>query len=698
MPARTRRILAVLALVVTWWPLPALAQVDPVPERFATVLPGTDLPGGDIESIFDITFQRCLSACLEDGDCYAFTFDQRNNACFLKDAAGSPTSFEGAVSGVITLKDEAALARARSAADSMPYLFDTDLEAARDQALGMAQSYASQGFGEAAWLELVEGDLSPAEAVSATGAAVTVNDSGVAWLAHARALIAQADEDDSWSLYRQATAAAINAAVRLPEEEMPAALLVLAQGLEGSFRGEQALAALRHADALAPGIAPVELRRLTESFGFRVLGHDVETLTAAPRVCISFSEELVDGHDYSPFVQRSAVGLAIEAQGQNLCITGVAYGQSYTFTLRAGLPSAVGDTLLLDDGLIALEVVEVVPQFVHCRVVIGGRLSDRKGINRQGGGLTVAALSDKDRADIRLAAELGIDFLAVSFVKTAADIEQARELLREAGGEAALVAKIERTEAIAALDEIIDAADVVMVARGDLGVEIGDAELPGLQKKIIRETLERNRVVITATQMMQSMVESPIPTRAEVLDVANAVIDGTDAVMLSGESAVGKYPVKAVQAMSQVILGAEKYESSHTAIRHRRDEDTYEKTDEAIAMAVMYTANHMRVRAIVALTESGSTPLWMSRIRADIPIYAFTRHEATQRRVMLYRGVYPVMFDITHTDSQKVYADISRTLLERGMVEIGDRIIMTKGEFSGVSGKTNSMKILEIRA
>ena len=217
-----------------------------------------------------------------------------------------------------------------------------------------------------------------------------------------------------------------------------------------------------------------------------------------------------------------------------------------------------GDLLLLDDGLIALDVVEVLPEQVHCRVSIGGRLSDRKGINRQGGGLTVAALSDKDRRDIQLAAELQVEFLAVSFVKCAEDVEQARRLLKEAGGDAAIVAKIERTEAIAALGEIIDASDVVMVARGDLGVEIGDAELPGLQKKIIRETLERSRVVITATQMMQSMVESPIPTRAEVLDVANAVIDGTDAVMLSQETASGRHPDKAVAAMRRVCLGAER--------------------------------------------------------------------------------------------------------------------------------------------
>jgi len=244
----------------------------------------------------------------------------------------------------------------------------------------------------------------------------------------------------------------------------------------------------------------------------------------------------------------------------------------------------------------------------------------------------------------------------------------------------------------------MQASDAVMVARGDLGVEVGYAELTGLQKHIISATRKRNRVVITATQMMESMINNPVPTRAEVSDVANAVMDGTDAVMLSGESAVGKYPVRAVEQMSEVILGAEKYESSHSPTRHRAESGVFEKTDEAIAMAVMYTANHLKVRAIVALTESGSTPLWMSRIRSDIPIYAFTRHEVTRRRVMLYRGVYPVTFDITHTNAQALYADIFKLMLRTKMVDPGDRIILTKGELTGVSGKTNAMKILEVRA
>jgi pyruvate kinase len=382
--------------------------------------------------------------------------------------------------------------------------------------------------------------------------------------------------------------------------------------------------------------------------------------------------------------------VSLDPKGGNDSTVGVAYK-----TLPQDVRS--GDILLLNDGQIVLDVVGVDGPRIATRVLVGGELSDNKGINKQGGGLSAGALTDKDRADIQLAAELGVDYMAVSFARDGSDMDEARHLLRKEGGHGYLVAKIERSEALVNLDRIIQASDAVMVARGDLGVEVGYAELTGLQKHIIAATRRHNRVAITATQMMESMIHNPIPTRAEVSDVANAVMDGTDAVMLSGESAVGKYPVKAVEAMSQVILGAEKYESSHSPTRHRRDEGMYDKTDQAIAMAVMYTANHLNVKAIVALTESGSTPLWMSRIRADIPIYAFTRHEATRRRVMLYRGVYPVTFDITHSDAQKLYADIFLTLLKERMVEVGDRIILTKGELSGVSGKTNSMKILEVR-
>ncbi|MGH8378196.1 MAG: pyruvate kinase [Gammaproteobacteria bacterium] len=353
-----------------------------------------------------------------------------------------------------------------------------------------------------------------------------------------------------------------------------------------------------------------------------------------------------------------------------------------------------GDILVLGDGEISLRVVEVQGARIVCSVENGGELSDHKGINRQGGGLSAEALTDKDLRDIKFAAELGVDYLAVSFPRDAADIEQARKLLHAAGSRAGIVAKIERAEAIHNLDDIIRASDAVMIARGDLAVEIGDAELPGIQKLIIQRARDLHRVVITATQMMESMIHSPVPTRAEVLDVANAVLDGTDAVMLSAETAAGKYPLKTVEAMARVCEGAERQRASLGA--ERRLDRRFERMDEAIAMAVMYTANHMDVKAIIALTESGSTALWMSRIRSGIPIYAMTRHEATRRRVTLYRGVYPIAFDVMHTNPDQVLRSAADELKQRGIVKDGDFVICTKGEFSGVAGGTNSLKVLQV--
>jgi pyruvate kinase len=353
-----------------------------------------------------------------------------------------------------------------------------------------------------------------------------------------------------------------------------------------------------------------------------------------------------------------------------------------------------GDTLLLNDGLISLQVDRVEGTRIHTTVIDGGILSDHKGINLKGGGLSASALTEVDRENIRLAAELGIDFLAVSFVRTGEDILEARRLFEEAGGTGQIVAKIERTEAVDNIDSIIAAADVIMVARGDLGVEMGYAGLTGIQKKLIRKTRKAHKIVITATQMMESMIENPIPTRAEVSDVANAVIDGTDAVMLSGETAVGKHPNKAIQAMADVCIGAEKYQVPHAATQ--RVSEYFDRVDEAIAMATMYTANHMDVRAIIALTESGSTTRWMSRVRSDIPIYALTPHKSTSRRVALYRGVYPVEFEIDINDPRSVYQDIFTTLLDRHYVEVGDLVIFTKGDLDGVSGSTNAMKILRV--
>ncbi len=355
-----------------------------------------------------------------------------------------------------------------------------------------------------------------------------------------------------------------------------------------------------------------------------------------------------------------------------------------------------GDTLLLDDGLIALTVEDVEGASIRTTVIHGGVLSDRKGINRLGGGLTVAALTDKDRADIRLAAKISADFLAVSFARSAADMNETRALLGAAGGTAALIAKIERAEAIESLAEIIDASDAVMVARGDLGVEIGDAELPGLQKKIIRETLARNKVVITATQMMQSMVESPIPTRAEVLDVANAVIDGTDAVMLSQETAAGKHPEKAVAAMRRVCLGAERqFEPIEdlTVGNHQMD-----RTDQAIARAAMFLASQVSVRAIVALTESGGTAQWLSRYRSAVPIYALSRKQSARRRMMLYRDVSPIEFDPHGVDPAHAARAAIQHLYNLKYLATGDRVILTTGDHTGQHGGTNTLKVLMVGA
>ena len=356
-----------------------------------------------------------------------------------------------------------------------------------------------------------------------------------------------------------------------------------------------------------------------------------------------------------------------------------------------------GDVLLLNDGQITLQVESIDGTRIHTSVVIGGVLSDHKGINRQGGGLSAPAITEKDREDIRFAAETGMDFIAVSFVRCAADVEETRSLFQAAGGTGKVIAKIERVEALDCIGEIIEVADVIMVARGDLGVEMGYAELTGMQKRIIRLTRTNNKVAITATQMMESMINNPIPTRAEVSDVANAVMDGTDAVMLSAETAIGEYPVAVVTAMSDVCEGAEKHLLAKGRTTHRLD-DRFQEVDEAIAMAVMYTANHLNVKAIIALTESGSTALWMSRIRSDIPIYAFTPHDATSRRVTLYRGVYPVSFPMYHSDVRLLYRDIFSTLLSNELVEEGDLVISTKGDLSGVSGGTNSMKIISVNS
>jgi len=412
------------------------------------------------------------------------------------------------------------------------------------------------------------------------------------------------------------------------------------------------------------------------------------------------------------------VGVFADLQGPNIRITGfqdsrvvLEKGEPFILDARqdpqAGTRERVGlnykglsgdlsrgDTLLIDDGRLVLWVEDVIGPEIRCRVVVGGELSGHKGINRQGGGLSAPAITDKDREDIEVAARMDADYVAVSFPRTADDIHLARELLQSAGGHGSIVAKIERAEALDALEEIIKASNVVMIARGELGVEIGDAELPAVQKRIIQIARSLDRVVVTATQMMQSMIENPIPTRAEVFDVANAVIDGTDAVMLSAETATGRYPAKVIEAVDRICAGAERQRLFQ--VSERRIGIHFKRIDEAIAKAAMYTANHLGVKAIAALTESGATPLWMSRISSGIPIYALTRHVETSSKVTLYRGVYPVSFDETSTDHVQVNREAIEELIRRGAVRDGDLVIITKGDLIGVHGGTNAMKIIRV--
>jgi len=353
-----------------------------------------------------------------------------------------------------------------------------------------------------------------------------------------------------------------------------------------------------------------------------------------------------------------------------------------------------GDILLLDDGRLKLEVGMVRGQEIHTRVLVGGALSNNKGINRQGGGLTAPALTAKDMDDIKTAAQIGVDFVAVSFPKSAADMYMARQLLRAAGSSAVLIAKIERVEAITNLAEILDASDGIMVARGDLAVEVGDATVPALQKKMIRMARDRNKLTITATQMMESMITSPVPTRAEVSDVANAVLDGTDAVMLSAETASGKYPVETVESMARICIEAER--SAEVTLDREFLDRVFTRIDQSIAMAAIWTAHHLKVKAIAALTQSGSTALWMSRLNCGVPIYALTPDAESLARMVLYREVYPLLMKQQHTDRDLLLAEAEQVLIERGVVQKGDLIVLTIGEPIGAAGGTNTLKIVRV--
>jgi pyruvate kinase len=416
--------------------------------------------------------------------------------------------------------------------------------------------------------------------------------------------------------------------------------------------------------------------------------------------------------------QGREVGILADLQGPKIRIEKfeedkvlLRTGQEFTLVCRADAPLGdstqvgvsylglvddvhAGDTLLLDDGLMAVEVLAVEGDRIRTRVLTDGALSNRKGLNRLGGGLSLGALTDQDKLHIQIAAKLGVDFIAVSFCRSAADMDEARALARAAGSDAFLVAKIERAEAIENLVEITVASDVVMVARGDLGVEIGDAELPGLQKKIIRTALEHNRVVITATQMLQSMVDNPIPTRAEVLDVANSVIDGTDAVMLSAETASGSYPVKAVEAMVRICLGAERQFDHDTDFE--KAPRNLQAADQAIAMASMFLAEHIKVRAIIALTESGGTARYLSRFRSSVPIYGLSRHDGARRRMAMIRDVFPVNYDSQGQATREAARGAIRQLFEAGLLSEGDSVIITSGDHMELHGATNTLRLLKV--
>ena len=356
-----------------------------------------------------------------------------------------------------------------------------------------------------------------------------------------------------------------------------------------------------------------------------------------------------------------------------------------------------GDVLLLNDGLIVITVDKVVGEQVHTIVTLGGVLSNNKGINKKGGGLTAPALTAKDMEDIRTAMACQADYVAVSFPKSGTDMEMARQLCNVAGAAfnhiPALIAKIERAEAIPKLEEILRASDAIMVARGDLAVEVGNAAVPALQKRMIKMARELDKVVITATQMMESMITNPVPTRAEVSDVANAVLDGTDAVMLSAETAAGKYPLETIKEMVQICLAAE--ESQSVKLEADFVGKTFSRIDQSIAMGSLFTAHHMGAKAIVAMTDSGSTALWMSRHLIHVPIYALTPRLSSQRRMALYRNVRPLLMDtITNRDSALLEAE--NHLKKRGIVHPGDVYVITCGEPMGAPGGTNMLKICQV--
>ena len=416
--------------------------------------------------------------------------------------------------------------------------------------------------------------------------------------------------------------------------------------------------------------------------------------------------------------QQKAVAILADLQGPKIRVGKFAEGKvilekGATFTLDADcemgdqdvasidykeLPRdvKVGDVLLLDDGKIVLRVERVTGNRVATSVRVGGVLSNNKGINKQGGGLTAPPLTSKDIEDTNTSVVLGADYLAVSFPKSGSDMYMARELMRARGGKSLLIAKIERAEAIPALEESLKASDGIMVARGDLAIEVGDAAVPALQKRMIRMAREMNKLTITATQMMESMINTPVPTRAEVSDVANAVLDGTDAVMLSAESASGNYPVEAVEAMHRICVETDRSMEAEVKLDQDFLNRVFTRIDQSIAMAALFTAHHLKIKAIVALTQSGSTALWMSRLNSGVPIYALTPEPATYTKLALFRDTQVFMMPQETIDRDKLLADSEDFLLAHGMVQKGDLIVITIGEPIGKTGGTNTLKIVKV--
>ncbi|MBT4884528.1 MAG: pyruvate kinase [Legionellales bacterium] len=353
----------------------------------------------------------------------------------------------------------------------------------------------------------------------------------------------------------------------------------------------------------------------------------------------------------------------------------------------------VSDVLRLGDGQISLKVTDIIGEKVVCESMVTEEISDHKGINLQGGGLSAGAITAKDIVDIETAIKLEADFVALSFVRSKQDIDYGRSLIEKFGGHAAIIAKIERIDAVKNSAEIIDAADGIMIARGDLAIEIGEAEVPGVQKKLVKLARSMSKPVIVATQMMESMIHQRVPTRAEVSDVANAVLDGADAVMLSAETAVGSFPTEVVDAVVNICFSAEKYDKDINSPMFKSD---FANTDQAVSFAAMYIANSMNVAAIIALTESGKTPLLMSRVRSGIPIYGLSRHKSARRKMMLYRDVIPVAFDVTATPYGLVNFNAVAELEKLSYLFKGDNVILTKGDYMGGDHGSNAIKMLEV--